>query len=145
MRKCEFCGRYFDGTYWFHEEEGKLPKGFFCSPKCQIAAKANGIEGSAHALEKTIAAAATAAAVGVGAWKAGSWIARKVRGLIKRSPVLMEFFTSFGQWYIQKFKWLRTPAGTPNYKLPLEVLMWCWGGFFYIPIYYFVSHKTQER
>ena len=62
------------------------------------------------------------------------------------SPVLMEFFARFGQWYVQKFKWLRSP-GTPQpyYKLLVEVVMWTWEGFFYIPIYNFVSHKTQER
>ena len=147
MRKCEWCSSLFDGSYWYHKgEAGSPPRGVYCSPKCELEARAGGHEGSPHALEKAIDVATTAAVVGGRLWQAGSWIARKVRGLIERSPVLMEFFTRFGQWYMQKFKWLRRP-GTPQpyYKMLLEVVMWTWGGFFYIPIYYFVSHKSQEH
>ena len=67
MRKCDWCGNYFDGSYWYHREEGKLPKGCFCSPKCGTEARGSGFEGSPHALETAANVVKGAAEVVVGA------------------------------------------------------------------------------
>ena len=78
MRKCDWCGNPFDGSYWYHQEEGKLPKGYFCSPKCEIQARDRCVEGSPHALETAanVAVGVVKLVVGAAAIAAGLFEAR---------------------------------------------------------------------